>query len=272
MNIYSKEQTGNIEKEQFAYIQIEIDDHVLHITLNRAEKKNALHPQMVNEIAFAMQYAHYTGSIWMVCFSANGSVFCAGADLKALAGNVEENNSTIPQPKAAILIGELFNTIHKPTIAKVSGDVFAGGFLILAGCNIVVAQTGIRLALPEVKRGLYPFQVMASLLKIMPDRKVIDWSIRGYNLSPKDAKQYGLISELVEPENLNSATQKIINELKENSPTAISKGLEAYHKIKPNADEHSYLLQMFQQTILSKDGQEGIQAFREKRKPNWQGE
>lgn len=272
MNIYTQEQTNNFENENFAFLQINIEDHVLHIILDRAEKKNALHPQMVNEIAFAMQYAHYTKSIWAICFSAKGNVFCAGADLKALAGFVEENDSTIPSPNTSILIGELFNTVYKPTVAKVSGHVFAGGFLILASCNIVVAQKGIRLALPEVKRGLYPFQVMAALLKVMPERKVIDWSIRGYDLITEEAEHYGLISQLVDANDLDAATDKIIEELKENSPLAISKGLEAYNKIRPSTDEHSYLLQMFQQTILSKDGQEGIQAFREKRKPIWQGE
>jgi len=272
MNLYTKEQVDNIANEQFAYIIVSIKEHVLELTLNRAEKKNALHPQMVNEIAFAMHYAHFTKSIWLVVVSANGNVFCAGADLKALAGIIEENNSSIPKPIGAIMIGELFNKIHKPTIAKVSGNVFAGGFLILAGCNIVVAKNNIRLALPEVKRGLYPFQVMAALLKVMPDRKVIDWSIRGYDLPLKDALHYGLITELVNAEDIDSATTSIINIILENSPLAISKGLEAYHHIRPSVDEHSYLFQLFQQTILSKDGQEGLLAFREKRKPVWQGE
>ena len=185
---------------------------------------------------------------------------------------IRDSNSTIPQPNGEVLIGELFNKVYKPTIAKVTGDVYAGGFFFLAGCNIVVAQDAIKFGLPEVKRGIYPFQVMAALLKVMPARKVVDWCIRGYNLPVEEALRYGLVSEVTEAENIDAAVQKIIDELKQNSPSAIRYGLEAYDKIQPTAAEHKYLFDILQKTIGTKDGQEGLRAFREKRKPNWTGE
>lgn len=272
MKIYTREQTQHIHQEVFAYIEVAEQEHVLSITLNRAEKKNALHPQMVNEIAFAMQYAHYESPIWMVLLQAKGNVFCAGADLKAMMGMIEENNSTIPAPKSPILIGELFNKIHKPTITKVGGHVYAGGFFFLAGATIVIAQDDIQLGLPEVKRGLYPFQVMAALLQVMPARKVLDWCIRGYNLPVEEAAQYGLITQTSPSTEIDSVVADIIAELKENSPTAIQFGLQAYDHIRPTAEEHQYLFDLLQKTITSKDGQEGLSAFRQKRKPIWSGQ
>ncbi|MEM1120417.1 MAG: enoyl-CoA hydratase-related protein [Bacteroidota bacterium] len=271
MKLYTKEQVATIKEQTFAYLIVEETDNLLTLTLNRPNKKNALHPQLVNEIAFALHYAHFTPSIWAVVIQANGNVFCAGADLKAMAGIIEPNNSTIPKPSKEVLIGELFNKVYKPTIAKVTGDVYAGGFFFLAGCNIVVAQDNIKFGLPEVKRGIYPFQVMAALLKVMPARRVIDWCIRGYNLSVRDAERYGLVTEVTSPENIDAATEKIIAELKENSPSAIRYGLESYDKIQPSAAEHKYLYDMLQKTIATKDGVEGLRAFREKRKPNWTG-
>ena len=272
MNLYTKEQVANIHAQTFAYVEVVVADNVLTLTLDRANKKNALHPQMVNEIAYALQYAHFEKSIWMVVMQAKGNIFCAGADLKAMAGIIEPNNSTIPQPSGPILIGELFNKVYKPTIAKVTGDVYAGGFFFLAGCNIVVAQDNIKFGLPEVKRGIYPFQVMAALLKVMPARKVVDWCIRGYNLPVQEALRYGLVSEVTNAENMDAAIQKIVEELKQNSPSAIRYGLEAYDKIQPSAAEHQYLYDILQKTIKTKDGQEGLRAFREKRKANWTGE
>lgn len=272
MNLYSQEQTANIKEEKFAFLELEEADHVLTITLDRAAKKNALHPQMVNEIAYAMHYAHFEPSIWMVVLQAKGNIFCAGADLKAFAGFIEENDSTIPQPNSDVLIGELFNKIHKPTIAKVTGDVYAGGFFFLAGSNIVIAQDNVKFGLPEVKRGLYPFQVMASLLKVMPSRKVVDWCIRGYNLPVAEALQYGLVTEIATAETIDEAVAKIVAELKGNSPSAMRYGLEAYDKIQASAAEHKYLMDMLMKTVGTKDGQEGLKAFREKRKPNWTGE
>ena len=272
MNLYTKEQTNSIHQQVFAFIKIEEADHVLKITLDRANKKNALHPQMVNEIAYAMHYAHFEKKIWLIVFEAEGNVFCAGADLKAMMGMIEENNSSIPSPQQAVLIAELFSKVFKPTIAKVTGDVYAGGFFFLAGCNIVVAKDDIKFGLPEVKRGLYPFQVMAALFKVMPTRKVIDWCIRGYNLPVKEAEQFGLVSQVVAADKIDATVNAIIDELKNNSPTAIRFGLEAYDHIQSSATDQKYLFEMLQKTIQSKDGQEGLTAFREKRKAVWKGE
>lgn len=272
MNLYTRFQVENWKEHTYAYVEVSEADHVLTITLDRANKKNALHPQMVNEIAFLLHYAHFSHSTWIVVIQAKGDIFCAGADLKAMAGIIEPNNSSIPEPNQEVLIGELFNKVFKPTIAKVTGDVYAGGFFFLAGCNIVIAQEKIKFGLPEVKRGLYPMQVMAALLKVMPARKVIDWCIRGYNLSVDEAVRFGLVTEVVSPNFIDAAVAKIVEELKQNSPTAIRYGLEAYDHIQPSAAEHAYLNSMLQKAIVSKDGQEGLKAFREKRKPEWTGE
>ncbi|MEO0469439.1 MAG: enoyl-CoA hydratase-related protein [Bacteroidota bacterium] len=272
MNLYTAEQVSKISEETFAFLEVEIQGHVLFVTLDREAKKNALHPQMVNELAFAFQYAHLTKEIWAVVIAAKGNVFCAGADLKAFAGMITPNDSTIPKPEGEILIGELFNKIHKPIIAKVTGDVYAGGFFFLAGSHIVLAQDNVRFGLPEVKRGLYPFQVMASLMKVMPARKVIDWCIRGYKLPVAEAERFGLVTEVVSPERIDQRTEEVITELTANSPSAIRMGLAAFDHISPSAAEHKYLMEMLQQTIMTKDGQEGLKAFREKREPKWVGE
>ncbi len=272
MKLYTPEQTKKIHSHTFAYLEVSEEEHVLKLTLDRAGKKNALHPQMVNEIAFALHYAHFEKDIWIIEVGAKGDIFCAGADLKAMAGIIEEHNSTVPLPSGEILIGELFNKVYKPTIAKITGDVYAGGFFFLAGCNIVVAQDDLKFGLPEVKRGLYPFQVMAALLKVMPERKVVDWCIRGYNLPVNEAKEYGLVTEAVPRSVINERVEKIIEELKQNSPSAIRMGLESYDHIKSSASEHKYLFDMLTKTISSNDGREGLKAFREKRKPIWTGE
>ncbi|MEM6723883.1 MAG: enoyl-CoA hydratase-related protein, partial [Bacteroidota bacterium] len=166
----------------------------------------------------------------------------------------------------------LFNKVHKPVIAKITGDVYAGGFFFLAGAHIVLSQDDVKFGLPEVKRGLYPFQVMQALLQVMPARKVIDWCIRGYNLPVAEAAQYGLVTKVCSVDAIDQEIEQVIEELKQNSPTAIRMGLQAYDQIQPSASEHQYLFNMLQQTILSKDGQEGLKAFREKRQPNWTGE
>ena len=272
MHFYSSELIDNALTQQFAFIKLQFEEHVLTLTLNRAAKKNALHPQMVNEIAFAMQFARTNKDVRGVMIRAEGTVFCAGADLKAMMGMIEPFESSIPEPEGDVLIGELFNKVHKPTIAVVEGDVYAGGFFFLAGSTYVVANEQVKLGLPEVKRGLYPFQVMAALLEVMPKRKVIDWCIRGYNLPVQQAAEFGLVTHVVNEETLQQTLDSLIADISANSPSAIRLGLEALDHIRPTASEHAYLSNMLMQTIQTKDGQEGLKAFREKRPPVWTGE
>ncbi len=272
MDFFDNTLIKNALDQQFAFIKLKVEDHVMTLTLDRAEKKNAIHPHMVNEIAFAMQFAKQTSDIRVVVIDAQGDVFCAGADLKAFMGMLGEFDSSIPKAKTEVLIGELFNKVHKPVIAKVAGKVMAGGFLFLAGANYVVCNEGVTLGLPEVKRGLFPFQVMAALLEIMPKRVVVDWCIRGYNLDVDDAKKYGLVTHIVQPETMHTTVDKLLDDIKANSPTAIKLGLEALDTINEQASRHQYLMEMLQKTVGSKDGQEGLLAFREKRTPIWTGE
>jgi enoyl-CoA hydratase/carnithine racemase len=272
MKYYTIEQVENIVNEKWAFIKCNIKNNVMTITLDRSEKKNALHPHMVNEITFALNYAHYNNSIWCVVLDANGDVFCSGADLKAFMGMVGEFESTIPQPKEPILLGEIFGQVHKPVICKLKENVMAGGLFFIAGSHYVLASDKATLGLPEVKRGLFPFQVMAALLNTMPKRKVINWCISGDIISSKTAKDWGLVSQICENSEIDEKALELIDKLKNNSPTAIRMGLEAYEKINHSKGEHQYLMEMLQKTIMSKDAKEGITAFKEKRNPVWTGE
>ena len=272
---YTQEQTSNFAEQNFAYIIVEEKENVLSITLNRPEKRNAFHLPLANELAYALAYAHYNNNIWCVVLKANGPTFCAGADLKAFAGDdTVEKPSTIPMPKDMIKLGDEFNGLHKPCIAQVHADVYAGGFLMIGGCTHVVATENAKFGLPEVKRGIFPFQVMATLEPLMSARQLLDLCIRAKILSAKEAKEIGIVSEFVSAENLETRVQELISEIKEQSPTAIRLGLKAFHEMKSlKADEkHKYLHAMLMQCLQSKDAAEGLAAFKEKRKANWIGE
>ena len=113
----------------------------LHAAMNN--KKNALHPQMQNEIAFCFDYISQNKEIRLVIIQSSGDTFSAGADLKALSNNVEPHNSTIPKPNKKIILGNLFSNLYKPKLAVVEGNVYAGGTLIVAGCNYVISLNDI---------------------------------------------------------------------------------------------------------------------------------
>ena len=272
---YTKEQTASLKEQTFAYLEVSEKDHLLTITLNRPQARNAMSPTMVREYAYAMSYAHHHAHIWAVVFAANGKVWCAGADLKAMRGKEEANDSTIPMPKTPIVMAELFTKIHKPVIAKVHAPVYAGGFLLIGGCTYVVATENATFTLPEVKRGIFPFQVMASLIKIMPARQVIDFCIRAKSMSAAEAQQAGLVTHLVASEDeLDATIANLTQEIFANSPSAIRLGLKAFDEMRslPESEQQAYLAKVLAETIQTKDAQEGLKAFAEKRSPVWTGE
>ncbi len=271
--IYNNTQVQAIFSQTFAYLKVEEKDHVLYITLNRPQAKNAMSPTMVREYAYALSYAHHQAHIWAVVFAAEGNVWCAGADLKAMRGQEEANDSTIPMPSTEIVIGDLFTKVHKPVIARLHAPVYAGGHLLVAGCHFVVATPAVSFSLPEAKRGLFPFQVMDMLLKIMPVRPVLDWCIRGGTIDAKQGLEWGLVTQLVTEDALDECVSQLIQEITQNSPSAIRIGLEAFEMMRsvPEQEKQAFLKKMFEQTIQTADAQEGLKAFAEKRKPAWTG-
>lgn len=274
MTSYSQEQVRDLSKENFHYLLLETKDHVLTLTLNRPEKKNAMNPQFMREIVFALNHANYNNDIWVVVLQANGDIFTAGADLKAFAGQTSEDNSSIPATKDNPVLGDAFKELNKPCIAKVHGNVYAGGHLLICGCTHVIASEHVLFSLPEVKRGIWPMQVMASLAPLMNERQLLDYCMRGKTIGTQKALELNLVTHISPKECLDKDLDELVNELKTFSPSAIRLGLKAWHEMKDISSEkqHGYLLNMLQEILKTKDASEGLQAFIEKREPKWTGE
>ncbi|GAB3799565.1 enoyl-CoA hydratase [Spirosoma humi] len=270
--LYSPDQTAQLPAEGFRYLLTSLNEHVLTITLNRPEKKNALNPPMLAELAFALAYAQYTPDVWLVVLAATGDTFCAGMDLKSLSTGAIEPIS-VSEPAGPVRLGELMAGLHKPSIARVQGPVYAGGFLLVATSIYVVAAESATFSLPEVKRGLFPFQVMAALLNIMPARIALDLCLRAKTIQAPEALTLGLVTEIVSADALTDAVTRLIDELKQFSPTAMQAGLRAYQQLKdlPSSEQQAFLSDQFTKLQQTPDAKEGMAAFLEKRPPKWNG-
>ena len=249
MNYYTNKQLLNFWENKFHFLNINKKDEVFYLTLNRANKKNALHPQMQNEIAFCFDYISQNNEIKLVVIQSTGDTFSAGADLKALSNNIEPHNSTIPNPNKKIILGNLFNNLYKPKLAVVEGNVYAGGLLIVAGCNYVLSLKDITLSLPEVKRGIFPLQVMQSISSIIGLKKTIDWCIRGYKINAEIAKQWGLVDEISDKEKVQNSVKKWIEDFSGNSNKAIEFGLKAFQEHFHKNSNHEKLEKLFREMI-----------------------
>jgi enoyl-CoA hydratase/carnithine racemase len=272
--IYPKETCTDLSAHRFARLIVKLEAPLLTITLNRPEKKNAMDPVMFRELAYALSCAKHDHRIWAVKLNANGDVFCSGADLKAFAGMEEETDSTIPEPNGEIVIGDVFAQLYKPCVAVVNGPVMAGGFLLICGCTHVVAADTATFRLPEVKRGLWPFQVTASLLNVMTPRAIMNLCMSGEAIGAEEAYRLGLVTHMVAADGLIDVAADLITDLLSNSPTAIRMGLEAFHAMRdmPGHERHAYLKEQLMQCLQTQDAAEGLQAFMQKRPAFWTGQ
>jgi enoyl-CoA hydratase/carnithine racemase len=254
---------------KYNFIKTSIEHHIFKLTLARPEKRNAFTPTMVNEINYAIAQANLNKEVRLVLINAEGPVFCAGMDMKTfenpeldtLNPNIKNENISL-----ATAIGQL----NKPSIAIVEGDVIAGGFLIVLECTYIFASKDAKFSLPEVKRGIFPFQVMASLIKYIPQNKVLDLCITAREITASQAKDLGIVYDFLEEDKLTH----LINIIVANAPKAISSGYEALKKMGSLSDKEriTYLLQSLEDLKQTKDAKEGMSAFFEKRSPKWLNE
>lgn len=215
---------------QYNYIRTGLEGYVFTLTLARAEKRNAFTPTMVNEIAHALATAAADDLVKVVVFRADGPVFCAGMDLKTFQDPSLDRVNPLIQNRD-ISLGEVMDSFHKPTLAVVEGDVIAGAFLLILGCTYVLALPQVRFRLPELSLGIFPFQVMASLLKVMPEKKVLQCCLETDYFGIQQALYYNIVDE-----ELNANTLEAhLASFAAHSSAAMQAGIQALRSL-PNID------------------------------------
>ena len=256
----------SLEGLKFSTTKINIKNKIMTITLDRPEKKNALNNVMMNEINYALAYAKQEKAIRVVIFAANGDVFCAGADLSRT-----DSDSNVPKLENSNDISLSLRHLYKPVICKIQGPVLAGALLIVANSTHALAINEATFSAPEIHRGLWPFMVMAGLFRVMPKRAGLDFIMRGKPIDSKKAEEWGLINESVKKEEIDKKVDKLAMELASLAPESMKFGLEAYEKQDSKSFDEAlpYLKKQIAKCFEGEDAKEGISAFLEKRKPNW---
>ena len=256
----------SLEGLDFQATKLDIANHIMTITLNRPEKKNALNNVMMNELNYSLAYAKQERSIRVVVIAAEGDVFCAGADLTRA-----ESESNVPKIEGADDISLSLRHLYKPVICKIQGPVLAGALLIITNATHAIAVKDAKFSAPEIHRGLWPFMVMAGLFRVMPKRAGLDFIMRGQPIDSKKAENWGLINKSVDEKDLDKNVNALAEELANLAPETMQFGLEAYEKQDSKSFDEAlpYLQKQIAKCFEGKDAKEGIAAFLEKRKPKW---
>lgn len=249
---------------------------VTHITMNSPERLNALSDEMIAALQSELDGIAADPAIRVVILSGAGKAFCAGHDLKQMtAGRAAPD-------KGAAYFADLFarcstlmktiRTLPQPVIAQVHGIATAAGCQMVASCDLAVAAEGTRFGVNGVNIGLFCSTPMVALSRNIPRKQAFEMLTTGEFLSTPEAQALGLINRIATPEDLEATTQALAEKIASKLGSAVRIGKRAfYEQIEMPVDQaYAYTAEVMVQNMLDRDTEEGINAFIEKRHPDWQ--
>ncbi|WP_373533175.1 enoyl-CoA hydratase/isomerase family protein [Vampirovibrio sp.] len=260
---------------EFVRISIEqaAGQPIARITLNRPELHNAFNEVMIQELQSAFSGFNKNSPVRAVILQAEGKSFCAGADLnwmKAMVDYSFEQNVEDAHALAAML--KAIHNCPKPVIARVHGAAFGGGVGLLAACDMAFAVDSAVFCLSEVKLGLLPAVISPFVLKKIGQGHAHRYFLTAEKFSAAEAQRIGLISEtLADVPTLDLKIDAIVQSLCANGPEAITQSKVLIEQVNRYDWDRAVDIttKMIAERRISKEGQEGMKAFLEKRAPEW---
>ena len=254
----------------YSTILTETRSRVGLITLNRPEAMNALNPTILSELMDALEAFDADDAIGAMVVAGSEKVFAAGADIKEMAEATEE------QMRQSPFIGSFdrIRKIKKPIIAAVSGWALGGGCELAMSCDMIVASEKAKFGQPEITIGVIPGAGGTQRLTLAVGKTVaMEMVLNNRTLSAAEALQFGLVNRVVPVESFLSEAVTLAEEIASRAPVAVRAGKEAVNAVFEGSLTAGLELEkdLFYGLFSTQDQKEGMKAFIEKRKPNWQG-
>jgi len=256
-------------------IEFKIEDQIGYIYLNRPEIHNAFNEEMISELihCFGEVDNKDHNDLRLLILEGRGPSFCAGADLKWMKSvvNYSHEENYIESYK----LSECFNSIYSckfPTIALVHGAAIGGANGLLAACDFVLADKKAVFSLSEVKIGIVPACISPYVMKRVGEYKSKELMLTGMRFSGKEAEKYGLANWSMGEKKRKAKLQELISSLRSSGPIAVSQCKQLLYDMSNklnHGEAMSYTAKMIADLRKSDEGQEGMNSFLEKRKPNW---
>ena len=204
---------------------LERHDTVLWMTVNRPERRNAYTKDLFRRMADALGDADEDRSILAVVLTGSGDkAVSTGADLKPDTEYTPLSLDELELVHPAVTYFRAAAAFSKPLVARVNGDAMAGGMGTLAMCDLAVAADHARFALPEVRIGLFPSVIVASLRHLIPRRVIMEMALSGEFFSADFAKEVGLVNYVVPSQNIDAKVDWLVGRIIDKSPTAVRRG------------------------------------------------
>ncbi|GLY09204.1 enoyl-CoA hydratase/isomerase family protein [Pseudobacillus badius] len=255
---------------RFEFIETSVEGGTAVIELNRPRQLNALNRKMVSEIVAAMEAFDRDDEVRVIVLTGKGHSFSAGADIDEMAEDdpirLELLNQFADWDRLAL--------IKKPIIGAVKGFVFGGGFELALSCDILIASAGTEFSFPEVSIGVMPGAGGTQrLTKLAGRTKALEWLWTGERIPAEAALAHGIINKIVAPEVLMEETLKFAGRIAKQPPLSIRLIKDSVNKAVDYSlhEGMQYERKNFYLLFASQDQKEGMNAFVEKRKPNYKG-
>ncbi|WKN42014.1 enoyl-CoA hydratase-related protein [Tunicatimonas pelagia] len=255
-------------------IELEINHSIATLWLNRPEVRNAFNNHVIVELMDCLQSIEHQPEITAVVIRGRGKTFCAGADIQWMKSfssmsHQEDFQENIHLARCFYMI----YTYSKPTIALVHGAAFGGANGLLAACDMAYCLSDTKFAFSEVKIGIIPATISPYIVKRMGEFNARELMLTGRRFSGEEAAQKGLVNATFSSsEALSEYVNQISQELKSSAPGAMSNCKDLIFNITKSNNFNEtidYTARMIADARASEEGQEGMSAFLEKRKPNW---
>jgi methylglutaconyl-CoA hydratase len=253
---------------------LEMNDSVAYITLCRPEKHNAFDDTVIKSLIDQLEQVRTNPAMRVLVLQSQGKSFSAGGDLawmKRMADLSYDDN--IKDAQQLALLMQRLNDLPIPSIAKVQGSAFGGAVGLISCCDIAIASERAKFCLSEVKLGLAPATISPYVIDAIGARRCRQLFLTAEVFNAQQAKSWNLVHDCCEVEELDAVVDACVQQILGNGPQACRASKQLIADIARGHDD------LFQQTAeliaslrVSTEGQEGLSAFFEKRKPNWHPE
>jgi len=250
-----------------------LQDGVLTLTMNRPKQRNALSRPLMAAMQTALDDAHETKAVKVIVIAGEGPGFCAGHDLREVRSNpVHEFYEVLLKDCSTLM--QRIHTVRQPVIARVHGVATAAGCQLVATCDLAVAAPEAQFATPGVNIGLFCNTPMVGISRAVARKQMMRMLLTGELIPAEKALAIGLVSDVADAGKLDEVVYGQASQIASKSPLTLAIGKEAFYRQveMPLAEAYDYASDVMAMNMGKKDAAEGIDAFIEKREPNWTGE
>ncbi len=257
-------------------LQERTSEGVLILTLNDMKRRNALSETMLEKLHQVFTEASSDSAVRVIILAANGPAFCAGHDLKELtAGRAAPDNGKAYFSKIMTLCSAMMQAIvhcSKPVIAEVTGVATAAGCQLVASCDLAIAADRAKFSTPGVHIGLFCSTPMVALSRNVANKHAMEMLLTGDMTSAQRASEIGLVNHVTTTEDLRASSLEMAHKIASKSAMTLATGKQAFYAQRemPLSDAYEYASKVMVDNMLEHDAKEGISAFIEKRKAQWQ--